>query len=82
MNSHETRIQILAALQRCGSHKLPENALIETIQQLSAEDIAKEEVRIEIHWLEAKGWIDFTKDPMGSPEKRWFITDEGRKRLK
>lgn len=81
MNVHETRTSILAALKRCGSHKLPDSALKETIRQISSEDISEAEIQIEINYLEAKGWIDFTTGPLGDPEKRWFITSEGKKKL-
>jgi DNA-binding PadR family transcriptional regulator len=60
---------------------MPENALKETIRQLSSEDISKDEIQIEINWLEAKGYIDFTKGPLGDPEKRWFITEAGKANL-
>jgi DNA-binding MarR family transcriptional regulator len=81
MNSHELRLLILAALKRCGDHKLPEPALIETVKQLSSEDVSTSDVKIDINYLENKGWIDFTKDPLGGPDKRWFITEEGKRKV-
>jgi hypothetical protein len=82
MNAHEQRLLILQALRRCGDHKLPESALIETVRQLSREDVSAEDVKIDINWLEAKNWIDWTAGQMGDPEKRWFITNEGKKNAK
>lgn len=81
MNAHDLRLLILQALQRCGDHKLPEPALIETVKQLSSRDVSTSDVKVDIHWLEAKGFIDFTKGPLGDPEKRWFITQAGRAEL-
>lgn len=61
---------------------MPESAVQHTIQQLSARDITDAEIGQEIQWLAAKGWIDFVKDPLGDPEKRWFITPEGKETVR
>ena len=79
--NHENRLLILRALKRCGAHKLPQGALVETVRQLNSRDVSADDVELDLRWLESKGYVDWTKGELGDDEKRWFITEEGKRNL-
>ena len=82
MKTHEFRLSILAALERCGSHKLPDASLKETMRQMFPGDIADGAISNEVAWLKAKGWIDYTVSELDPSVRLWFITEEGKSRVR
>ena len=75
------RKQVLSVLRASGDYKMPQPALVQSVQQLSGDSVAGTDVEIAISWLRARGYIDFTVSGL-SEEKRWFITLEGKELLK
>jgi hypothetical protein len=75
------RQQILTLLKQCSTYQLPEPTLRDSLKQMMGRAVTDDEIDSSLQWANEKAYIDFTVEEI-SGVKRWFITENGKAKLK
>ena len=74
------RTSILQMLKESGKYKLTEATIrAQLMAELDATELNEVQFTADLKWLHDRGLTDFTIEHVNEV-KRWFLTEEGRKR--